>query len=156
MPTEGGKRQEWAGKRHSWIKRWSQMPGEEGGGRWREGTREKEWGAEVHAEKDAERTKRRKGTKDGNRGRDKGKMQTVERGESQREGEREVSGWQMEGGGSGEDRCQDKVEEKVREGQREDHRVFGAGVRQEELRWDEQRARRNGPLPSVGLTKKQK
>ena len=26
----------------------------------------------------------------------------------------------MEGGGSGEDRCQDKVEEKVREGQRQD------------------------------------
>ena len=62
----------------------------------------------------------------------------------------------MEGGGSGEDRCQDKVEEKVREGQREDHRVLGAGMRQEELRWDEQTARRNGPLPSAGLTKKQK
>ena len=30
----------------------------------------------------------------------------------------------MEGGGSGEDRCQDKVEEKVKEGQRQDNIIL--------------------------------
>ena len=51
-----------------------------------------EGGAEFHKEKHAERMKRRTGTKDRNRGRNKGKLQTMERGESHREGEREFAG----------------------------------------------------------------
>lgn len=36
--------------------------------------------------------RRRKGTKEGDRGRLKGKVQTLERGESRREGERQFAG----------------------------------------------------------------
>ena len=129
---------------------------EAGGGRgWWRKMQEGQGGAEVREEKHAERMKRRKGTKDANRGRDKGKMQTMERGESQREGEREFAGWQMEGGASGEDRCQDKVEEKVKEGQRQDNIILEQAW--DSRNWDRKsrERRRKRPLPSVGLMEKQ-
>ena len=73
------------------------MPSEERGGRWREGMREKDAEGRVRSrvsggETRRERMKRRKGTKEADRGRLKGKLQTLERGESRREGERQFAG----------------------------------------------------------------
>lgn len=57
-----------------------------------EGGDEGERGRRKSEENHAERMRRRKGTKEGDRGRLKGKVQTLERGESRREGERQFAG----------------------------------------------------------------